>query len=90
MAVEYPAESFTCTDLPIAGSKGNWVACQSCADLIEHDDWHGLAARATETFLVKHPDSVSGRDWILPMMQRLHAKFREFRTGPARPVGLNT
>ena len=49
----YPALSFSMeTQIPGIGigSESGWAACQICADLVDADDWDGLATRSMETF----------------------------------------
>jgi hypothetical protein len=89
--VEYPAENFICPNMPIAESIGSWNACAACAALIVKDDWTGLASRAVETFKAKCSGLISRwddttRDRLVLDMRQLHAKFREFRTGPGKPL----
>jgi hypothetical protein len=61
-------------------SSGTWRACETCAQLIEHENWRGLADRATEMICRKEevpigPKRITIRREVL----ELHSLFRRYR-----------
>jgi hypothetical protein len=71
---------------PEKGTRG-WLACDVCHELIEADDWEGLERRYVARFYTVARVR-SGPGWRQDVEQEIRAnwrRFREARTGPARP-----
>lgn len=68
----------------IAGaSRGDWLACQSCAELIDSGDLKGLANRSLANLLAKHPKhSPAQQAEILAQIESIHRQFFERRSLP--------
>lgn len=60
----------------VAESIDSWVACDKCHELMQADDWMGLAERAALT--------VGFGEWVA---WTLHSEFRQHRTGPPKRYG---
>ena len=73
----YPADDF---EMPGTGwaSQGDWAACDPCSDLVEADDWDGLAERCL-IGVVKHREAIRVR------LMNLHERFAAARTGDRVP-----
>ena len=79
-----PARDFDLVGLP-TGSKGDWAACDTCANLISMDRWNALLARAVASWEERH-----GKDSIAPVfMGRLYRTLRKNITGAIRPLEEN-
>jgi hypothetical protein len=85
----YPARQFALAACAW-GSSGGWAACAPCADLIECGEWAALAERAVDANPRLHAAVASGsaaRMLAIEAARRLHALFRQARTGaPRRPL----
>lgn len=71
---------------PKLGTRG-WAACGPCHGLIEADDWEGMEHRYVSRFYTV-TRARSGVGWRQNIEQEIRAKWRRFRdarTGPARP-----
>ncbi len=65
-------------------SIGDWAACQTCHDLIEAGDNHGLANRTAQSMVAQYR-GVDPNTLLLPILV-MQQEFRNARTGPAIPV----
>lgn len=54
-ARDFAIEPFSINGL-MPGSKGDWLACALCAQLVAAHKWEALAERATDTFITRHPE----------------------------------
>ncbi len=80
----YPARDFTEKVAGrTVGSQGGWAACDPCHDLIEADDYDGLATRGEG---VQFIDGRAPREFVEWIVQR-HGNFRANRLGPAVRCG---
>src|SRR5215831_5455477 len=78
-----PVSAFQCnavvsarfSDLPDVSS-GRWSACETCARLIEREDWRILADRATEVLCRHNSIPKGGRETIRQEVLELHSLFR--------------
>lgn len=83
---EYPCRSFTMigssiNKIPNLDSENSWMACQTCADLIDSNSWSGLLNRCMECFAEQEgktyePDKESFLRFSQAM---LITKFRKHR-----------
>jgi hypothetical protein len=67
----------------------DWTACETCAALIESNDWDGLIDRAAKAYYAKHPEDAETAAEVtaaLMMMQSLYESFRKNRTGERKAV----
>jgi hypothetical protein len=78
---EYPCADFTDQLAPILGSCRAWIACRTCYELIQADKWNKLARRSAKRFAQVYGFSPA---YAYEHHRQLHAKFREFRTGPPK------
>jgi hypothetical protein len=67
-----------------SGSLGAWLACRTCAQLIERGRWSTLARRSANRYALRHP----GTDVrvVQAGIRHLHDKFRHYRTDEKRPI----
>jgi hypothetical protein len=63
--------------VPEFRSKGAWVACSSCAALIDKENWDGLVARAVERLYPKYQPLGMPRRILADTIRRSHTLFRE-------------
>lgn len=73
----YNAADFQFTKLDWA-SRGAWVACHDCRDLIERDDWDTLHQRTIDSH---HSSSQEELEAVKLMATLAHAGFRAHRWG---------
>ena len=86
----YPASRFAMEHLGW-GSRGGWVACDACSQLIESGEDHKLARRA----LLHSPDlaivaaglSRQERRYLEDEVMQTHRRFRRHRSGPRQGLG---
>lgn len=87
----YPTRDFTVPDIHYIPDP-DFAACQICHDLIEADNWEGLAERAAQTFIEKNgaifEDLTEDKKRIVSHMASFHLRFKQNRTGPATPEKL--
>lgn len=75
------ARRFQCTDFPMDESPGfprlvsksDWLACSTCASLIDAGNWNGLLLRAVDRFAQKYP---MPRRILTDRIKQLHDQFR--------------
>ena len=86
--VETPAWAYPCADFLMDQSggvdhvsTGAWLACDSCAMLIEAEAWSALAERAASIHVQSHPET--RRQWAATKerIAELHREFRKYRGG---------
>jgi len=80
----YPAKDFQIEDADW-GSHENWAACSHCHDLIEAEDYGGLARRSVKIFFEKHPqvpNTPRSRMMISRQVAEVQDGFRKARLGP--------
>ena len=65
-------------------SNGAWLACEPCAELIEHNDSRGLAHRAVGLLRARYGELVS-HNHIRASVARMHHHFLAHKTGGRRP-----
>jgi hypothetical protein len=84
----YPALSFSMeTQIPGLGigSEAGWAACQICADLVDAEDWDGLAKHTMVTFqqavaaLGMPPMDAQTQERLTLEFAALHKQFQESR-----------
>lgn len=78
----YPCADFVSKSTSLPGvvtqeSKGDWAACTTCSELIEHDRWHVLAFRAAAKLYENMPHIPF--DKLAGSMYELHMEFRRAR-----------
>ena len=90
-AWELPARSFVIPGLTLGpvdnGSNGNWSACDSCAQLIDRNQWTALRRRALAAWLDSTADRDTGADGGADVDRQLSQLYRLLRsnlTGPLR------
>jgi len=86
VAWAYTAKDFVPTDAVPWGSRGGWGACDGCHELIEKDDYLGLAERSLDNFAFEEqgiPNNYIMRSIVFRSIQMMHAAFRSMRYGPA-------
>jgi len=68
-------------DLPDLSS-GKWWACETCARLIDHEQWDELADRGTEVICRNNKANVEDEQWRRTRrgVLELHSLFRRYRT----------
>ena len=87
-----PVSTFQCdavasarfSDLPDISS-GRWSACETCARLIEREDWRNLADRATEALCRDDTIAKGGLEMVRREVLELHSLFRRHRRSPRSP-----
>jgi hypothetical protein len=76
----YQCENFEFGGLPVFSSgSGMWTTCRKCSELVDAEQWSGLADRAVGEFVKRHPGP--GHEVPLLLVQfteiiRLFAKHR--------------
>jgi len=60
-------------------SRGDWMACDVCADLIREDDREGLILRAVVCYLAAHPEMGQYRGLLEEQLQQTYAQFWDMR-----------
>jgi hypothetical protein len=95
---EYPTEDFVMATVKGSittthNSISSWVACQTCATMIEEDEWESLARRAAKRSLLKTRDEVpkGKEELVLALTEELagglHQKFKQHWSGKRRRIG---
>lgn len=84
-----PTWSLRCASFEIADvkalSQGDWLACESCSDLIMAGKWRELATRgAMKTDNGRALVGMIGRDRAVARVMELHEGFRKRFSGDAR------
>jgi hypothetical protein len=78
----FDAETFIDATLdPAAESRGGWMACGPCAQMIDSEQWETLANRATDAFCRKYGVWVQRADVRVHVL-KTHALFRQHRRVP--------
>ena len=82
----YPAESAAVFVIGnnVAVSNGEWVACEECANLIDHNQREKLAVRSAETF---EPSEGLDKDLLLSGVRLIQETFWTHRLGAQIPLG---
>lgn len=91
---EYPARDFTIPSVrgyPDYGSRGGWVACQKCAELLDGGGYDTILNRAVYWYRKrnKRPTGWSEVEWestVYDFIARLHGAFVANRIGEGRPI----
>ena len=76
------ARRFRCSDFPMdqspgfapLRSQGDWLACSTCASLIDAENWNGLLMRAVDKFSEKY---FMPRRILTDRIKQLHDSFRQ-------------
>lgn len=76
----YPVRAFVCEELESA-SAPDWMACQTCHDLIEARKFVELCRRATDIHAARYRLNASDRQFFYHHASILHNLFRTNRTG---------
>lgn len=83
VVARYHAEDFVVDHLStpsiVQQSLGDWAACKVCEIMIDANEWHMLAIRATNLFQEQHPDliEVFPRDVLFNMYIRMFDALRQ-------------
>lgn len=67
-------------------SAGDWAACDTCAKLIERDQWNRLVQRAVDAQIGRTPGMQFLRDDLTTRLGRMYRVIRKNTTGPLRPL----
>lgn len=78
----FPAQSFQYRG---TGSRGDWLACDECADCIQRGAWPQLARRSLRAPKLAMAASLIGEAAVIAETSALHRLFAKHRRGPAVP-----
>lgn len=83
---EYPCAAFRPTAMSnISQSISSWMACETCAEMVEHERWGRLIARVIATFEENQGSfDQSLRHSVISRLQSTYQQFSENRQGPRR------
>ena len=81
----YPARDFMAPNLMASESVGEWLACDTCHDLIERGERGALCERSMAIVqpVIADPEMIA--EVIMPVLREFHDRFYKNRTGPAEP-----
>ena len=86
-AFEYPATDFPTID-GIAMSRGSWLACDECAELIERGDLMAVAIRNIDRTPEVPQDDIELIAELIGMLVQTYTRFQSHRTGPRHAIQL--
>lgn len=70
---------------PDRASKGPWLACEVCKDLIDEGRIDELSRRSTDLFVKEIPEAVPNRRMLEDVNATAFRNFMAHRAGPAEP-----